>query len=333
MTQLIPIENVNAIELFKSEKTLTELLGEIKKTATDFKPDTSTEKGRKEIASQAYKVSQSKTVIDAAGKDLTAEWLRKKKEVDAGRKTARDFCDNLRDEIRQPLTEWEDEEKKLAVIAAQKAETEADELEAYAENDLFDRERRLLAAEAEIAAKEEAARMAQEEQDAEDRRIATEKRLKAEADERAKREAEESIERERQKVIEAERATREQAKHAERDRIAAQEREQARIEADKQREIEAARQAERDKLQAIKDTEIRIEHDRIEAERIAGIERQKEERKANQKRHVSRVNKSVVDSLIANGIAKATANKVVELVACEAIDNIRIEYLTARLAA
>jgi len=331
--QLIPIENVNAIELFKSEKTLAELLGEIKKTATDFKPDTSTEKGRKEIASQAYKVSQSKTVIDAAGKDLTAEWLRQKQEVDAGRKTARDFCDNWRDEIRQPLTELETEEKERAAAAAFKAEVAADELEAHDRNDLFDREQKVLAAEAAIAAKEEATRIAQEQQDAEDRRTATEKRLKAEADERAKREAEESIERERQKVIEAERVAREQAEQAERDRIAAEAERKAEQERARLAEIEAAKQSERDRLQAIKDTEDRIERERIESERLAGIERQKEERKANQKRHVSKVNKSVVDSLIANGIAKSVANRVVELVACEAIDNIRIEYLAARLSA
>ena len=58
--QLIPIENVNAIELFSNEKSIQAVLDEIKEAATDFEPDVSTPDGRKEIAAQAYKVSISK---------------------------------------------------------------------------------------------------------------------------------------------------------------------------------------------------------------------------------------------------------------------------------
>ena len=66
-------------------------------------------------------------------------------------KQARDYLDELRDEIRMPLTAWEDE---LARI--QKEEQEAALMELYHEealdmNDLFDRETRMKEKENELA--------------------------------------------------------------------------------------------------------------------------------------------------------------------------------------
>ena len=152
MNQLIPIESVNAVELFSDEKTLTALLDEIKKTATDFEPDVSTDKGRKEIASQAYKVRKCKTVIDKAGKEQTEEDRRRINKINTGRKHAREFCDAVCDEINAPLDAYKAKEAKLAQIAAQKAEMEADELEAHERNDLYDREAKVRAAEEKIEA-------------------------------------------------------------------------------------------------------------------------------------------------------------------------------------
>ncbi len=79
----------------------------IKAEAATLKPDLTTERGRKAIASMAYKVAQTKTAIDAEGKRLTEEWRDKVKTVDAARKVIRDRLDVLRDEVRAPLTDWE----------------------------------------------------------------------------------------------------------------------------------------------------------------------------------------------------------------------------------
>lgn len=316
MSQLIPIENVNAIEVFKDDKTLANLLSEIKKTATDFKPDTSTDKGRKEIASQAYKVSQSKTVIDKAGKELTEEWLRKKREVDSGRKTARDFCDNLRDEIRQPLTEWEAQQQAEAEAAALKAKVEADEIEAYAQNDLIDREAKVREAEARIAAEEAEKARIKAEQKAEAERKEREERIRKEAAEQAAKEAEAALQAEKDRVANAEREAKEAAERA------------------KQAEIEAAKQAERERLQAIKDTEDRVERERVEAERLAQIERDKEEKKAKQKRHVAKIHNGLIDSLV--GAVKCTpeeAKAIVIAIASGKIPRVSINYLEERKAA
>ena len=89
--ELLPLESVNALELFSSLPTLSAFLDEIEKEATDFEPDTETCTVRKQIASQARKVSSSKVILDKAGKGLTDDWWNKKKAVDGFRKTSREF--------------------------------------------------------------------------------------------------------------------------------------------------------------------------------------------------------------------------------------------------
>ena len=317
--QLIPIENVNAIELFKDQDTLQKLLDEIKNTATDFKPDTSTPDGRKEIAAQAYKVSKSKGVIDTAGKELTLDWARKKKVVDAGRRLARDFCDNLRDEIRKPLTDYETEEARLAKIAAQKAELEATELEAYAENELFDRELKVREAEARMEAERiEIERIENERREAEDRK-ALEDQIRKDAEARANREAAEAIEHERQKAVDAERMAREQAEQVEHDRIASEERERSRIkqaEADKQAAIEHEKQRAKDEAD-------RIERDRLRL--IADNEREAQARAADTENRRT-INNAIVDALVAGGVTQKASKQVVTLIASGKVPSVSIRY-------
>jgi len=317
--QLIPLENVNAIELFSDQKSIQAMLDEIKTQATDFEPDVSTPDGRKEIAAQAYKVSRSKTVIDQAGKELTAEWAKKKKVVDAGRRLARDYCDNLRDEIRQPLTDYETEEASLAAVAALKAETDAAELEAYAENDLFDREAKVRAYEAEMESKRIEAERIETERKEDEKRKAYEEQTRIDAEEKAKRDAAESIKLARQEADQAEQRAQEQAQQAERDRIAAEEREQARIiqaEADKQAAIEREQQHARD------------EAERIELNRLQLIERNEREAQARaaDKENRRTVNNTIVDALVAGGISKTAAQSVVRIVASGKISVMTIRY-------
>lgn len=74
-------------------------------------PDLTTKKGRDRIASLAYKVSQTKTMVDNYGKELVSAEKKRLSLIDDDRKLFRDGCDALRDEIRKPLTDWEDAEK------------------------------------------------------------------------------------------------------------------------------------------------------------------------------------------------------------------------------
>ena len=81
--------------------------------------DAETPKGRKELASIAYSVSKTKTWLDEQGKNLVSEAKSKIKVVDNERKAVRDQLDLLRDEIRKPVTDFEDAERKLIENAKQ----------------------------------------------------------------------------------------------------------------------------------------------------------------------------------------------------------------------
>lgn len=107
-----------------------------------FVPDITTAKGRKEIASLAYKVAQTKTYLDGLGKDLVAELKEIPKLIDANRKTVRDRLDELKAKARQPLTDYEEEQAR---IKAEEAKAAAEALAKQIESDheiaiLMDRE-------------------------------------------------------------------------------------------------------------------------------------------------------------------------------------------------
>lgn len=83
----------------------------IKAETDKLVPDLTTERGRAAIASMAFKVAKTKTAIDAAGKTLKEEAQDTVTKVDAARKLIRDRLDALKDEVRKPLTEWEEAEE------------------------------------------------------------------------------------------------------------------------------------------------------------------------------------------------------------------------------
>lgn len=109
MSDLITTSSIVPSEVFV-EKGLDPTLKIIRKKIDEFKPDMTTAKGRKEIASMAHRVAQSKTLLDGMGKDLTAEIKATAKGVDAERKRVRDILDGWKVEVRQPLTDWEEAE-------------------------------------------------------------------------------------------------------------------------------------------------------------------------------------------------------------------------------
>lgn len=82
----------------------------IKEETDRLVPDLTTEKGRKEIASLAFKVVKTKTAIDAAGKLLKEEAQATVTKVDAARREIRLKLEALSDEVRKPLTDWEEAE-------------------------------------------------------------------------------------------------------------------------------------------------------------------------------------------------------------------------------
>lgn len=105
------IENKTALELFGSDNSLDKILDGLEKDVLSIDTDISSLAARKNVASIAYKVAKTKTTLDALGKGLTDEARKQIGLIDAGRRKMRDRLDALKDEVRKPLTEWEDKEK------------------------------------------------------------------------------------------------------------------------------------------------------------------------------------------------------------------------------
>lgn len=109
-TEVVTVQTENALQVFSADQGLDPYLAKIRAEIEGFVPDVSTAKGRKEIASIAYKVAQSKTALDNVGKELVAELKAVPAKIDAERKRMRDLLDSWKDEVRAPLTTWENAE-------------------------------------------------------------------------------------------------------------------------------------------------------------------------------------------------------------------------------
>ncbi|MEG2267901.1 MAG: hypothetical protein RSC68_26685, partial [Acinetobacter sp.] len=109
--ELQVLEQNVIVSAFNNANGIQAIVDQIKAQVSSIVPDVTTAKGRKEIASLAYKVAQSKTASDAEGKKLKVQYTVINHKIDADRKLARDQLDAERDRIRQPLTDWEQVEK------------------------------------------------------------------------------------------------------------------------------------------------------------------------------------------------------------------------------
>lgn len=197
VTDLVVIEKANAMTVFQSADQIEEILQKVEREVMSFVPDITTAKGRKEIASLAYKVAQTKTYLDGLGKDLVAELKEIPKLIDANRKTVRDRLDELKAKARQPLTDYEEEQARIkaeeeAKAAAERAERERIEAEQRAQREAkeaaerAEREKQAAIEAERRKAQEEAERIRREAEAKEQARIAEEKRIKDEEERRAK---------------------------------------------------------------------------------------------------------------------------------------------------
>lgn len=329
-TGLIVATDLNAVEVFTGPQGVEKILADIEAKVAAFAPDLSTVSGRKAIASLAYKVSQSKVVLDDLGKGLVADWKTKSAAVDAARKIARDRLDALRDKARQPLTEWE--EAEAARIAAERLaqeieEAHADALMAHAlylkAKELESREAELARIEAERLAKEEAEREATRQKEEAERlereRKEREERIAREAAERARREAEEAAARAVAEAERKEREAREAAERAERDRIASE----ARAKAEQDAAVKAAE--ERARVEAE-----RIERDRLAKEAAAAAEQKRladeAAKKAADVEHRHKVNQEALAGLVAAGMTEAKAKEIIKAIAGGLVPHISVKY-------
>lgn len=230
MKELIKIDSGNSFRIFTEAGEIEPILETIAKKARSLVANPDTPSGRVTIRKNAADVARTKTYIENEGKALADRQKEIPKLIDATRRKAREFMDALQEEVRQPLTNWENAEKSrvaalqarllaltslIELDGASLAEMEAKLASAIAtEIDTSWQEYETEARNAKdfvigklkktIAERREFERLKAEEcKRIEAARIAEEKRLRDEAQARIEREKQEAVERARQEVLQA----------------------------------------------------------------------------------------------------------------------------------
>lgn len=97
-------------QAYDSDEKLTAIIEAIEKDVTAEVYTVETAVGRKRIASQAYKISRSKTAMDKVGAGLIEEANKLVKMINGRRNIVTSRFDALRDKVRKPLTDWEEQD-------------------------------------------------------------------------------------------------------------------------------------------------------------------------------------------------------------------------------
>lgn len=363
-TALVPIEQMSAMQIFNGgqvDAVLERIKSEARTEAA--KLDISTEFGRKAIASLAYKVARSKTFLDDQGKKLTEDIAKQKAAVDADRKRFRDELDDLKVEVRKPLTDWEDAEhhrieghtielKNMEALSTQPMRSSADvtqaleTLKGFKERkwEEFEEPAQRTMKVVFYTLRETFDSMKRAEDERAELERLREEKLVQEQKERDGRIAQEAAERER-KLAEAREAEAAQAAERERQRIeqekfAAEARAKAaelKAEADRlagiERERLAAEKAESDRIAA----EAKAERDKAEAVAAEGrrieAQRQKEKQEAEarerNKKHRGAIHADIRNSLLAFLTEKSAsegADALIEALSSGKIPHVAISY-------
>ncbi|WP_421427885.1 hypothetical protein ACOL7R_04060 [Acinetobacter pittii] len=343
VNELQVVEQNMIVAAFGKENGIQELFNRMAEQARSIVPDVSTKKGRDAIASQAYKVSKSKTAVDNHGKDLVAGIKAQAAVIDRDRKAWRDQCDALRDEIRKPLDEWEKaEEERIQSIKDRISNFDAGRVDTFSTSDLIQKIISEVEATAidesfaefanEAAIKKDAAlnsykksleiaiKREAEQEELERLRKAEQERLQREHEERIAHEADERVrlEAERKAKEEAERVEREKQEaiaNAEREKREAAERE-ARLVAEKEAaELRAQHAAE-------------AERKRIEADQAAKLEaeRQAEEARQANQAHRKKICNEALKGLLALGIDEAKGKEILQAINKGLVPHVSIKF-------
>lgn len=348
--------------IFSQEGGIDAMLTKLEADVRAVQTDISTPKGRKEVASLAFKVARSKTAFDDMGKDLVADLKKQTGAIDAERKKVRDRLDALKEEVRRPLDEYEAaEELRIAGHQAAIRDMQAlagfiDEnppseaviraltvLDALPGRDWQEFKQKAATARSETFAKlqglkdvalqreaeafeaacREAERLAQEQRERDER-------IAAEAAAEATRIAEARAEADRQRVERETAEAVEQAAAAQRavesERAAAN----ARAEKAESDAIEAAARAERDRVAAA---------EQAEADRVAAVEAERQrvadaqaaevaetQRREADREHRKAINSEALAAFIAAGLGEADGVKAITAIVRGAVPHISIRY-------
>lgn len=311
------------------------LFARIRAEIDAFVPDLTTATGRDAITSLAFKITKTKTAVEATRKETTEGWRKQTDAVNASGRVIKERLEQFADEARKPLTEWKKaEEDRVEAIANRMGAIERaatalveDTAESVAgriadlEQMTFDAEVFRDSMERAAEAREQAAaglrvlhaRLVQEEADrAELARLRAEAAARDEQDRLAKEDAE-AKEKGAADALAAKARDDEIARKAAEDATA----EAARL-AQKALDDQArAHQAELDRLQKIAD-------DKAAAEAVEAEENAKRERN---RAHRSKIMTAAKLAIMAHGgVDNETAAKIVTAIRTGAIPNISIQF-------
>ena len=351
VTELIELpSSETALEVFTDTAKLDEIIEKIRVQVIGTVYDMSKRKDREACASDAYKVARTKTAAAKIRATVSANLKDLPKKVDAGGRYLNERLEAIQEQVRAPLTEWEQAEEDrikrhqgailaiselvincpedAASISARLAQAERidvgpdwEEFEVEAEKakdkavtslrDAFDKRQQYEAEQAELAKLRA---------EAEARRIQDEKdRIAREAAEAATKAAETKAQAERDAAAKREADAREAQEKAERDRLQAIER---------QKQAEA--QAEQDRLASIE-----REKQAVERARLAEIQRQADEkaqqeaeakRREDDRTHKQSILRAAKEAIMKDGFSEDQAVKVVKLIAAGKVPNVSISY-------
>lgn len=355
MSELQVIEQNAIVVAFQKENGIQDLFDRMAEQARSIVPDVTTKKGRDAIASQAYKVSKSKTAVDNHGKDLVAGIKAQAAVIDRDRKAWRDQCDALRDEIRKPLDDWEQAEKarvakheQLIDVIRMSAAICQNPENPWASINIKDSISDLesLVIDSSLEEYEEQAKLAKfeslellrkalaqaeqreaEQVELERLRQAEIERQQKERDEAIARQAAENARIEAENKVKAEREQAEKLarESAEREARLKAEKEAAELrEAQlKQQAIEQAKQAEIKQKQAIE-----AERKRIEDEQAAKIKADQEAEAARlaNKEHMRSINREILNKFCEIGLDEGQAKAVITAIANNQVPHVSVKY-------
>ena len=109
--EIVAIEQPEIIEAFKVEGGTRALFERVSENARSVVFDMGVKKDRESLKSFAYSLARIKTTVDNHGKELVSGIKQQAAVIDADRKFWRDNMELLQDEIRKPLTDFEQAEK------------------------------------------------------------------------------------------------------------------------------------------------------------------------------------------------------------------------------
>ena len=315
--------------------------GRVKEETDKLAPDTSTQKGRDEIRSMAARVTRAKAAIDKARLDLTKEWRDNVTKANAAGNVIKERMEALADEVRKPLTDWEEREKTRVRECRQQIEwfkgaTRRDVNETAAQlrsaleyirtitidpREYQDMEEEAHEArDAAIAYVENAITVAeQRERDAAE--LAKLRAEQAERDRIAAQQAEEAAAAERHAAAERaeaeriEQARKDAAAQAEREAAAAAKREQDARDAAHAEEL-AKERRQREELEAQERARV------AEANRVAAEQARRE---ANQ-RHRTAVKTAAKKAIVKHGVDEETAAKIVLAIIAGEVPNVTLTF-------